>query len=63
LSGSEEYTFEHSPAHLYDFDDPHYGTTALTTSDQSCLGGGNWADYDHDSGSSAAAAWPFPTPM
>jgi hypothetical protein len=43
----EEHTagpWEHTPHHLFDFDDPDFCSVDL-----SCSGGGDWGDYDHDS--------------
>jgi hypothetical protein len=37
---------EHTPAHLYDLNDSHYGFDG-----RSCLGGDNWGDCDYDSDS------------
>jgi hypothetical protein len=40
-------SFEHTPQHLYDVDDPCFG---FVESSRSCSGGGDWgADHDHDS--------------
>jgi hypothetical protein len=40
-------SFEHTPQHLYDVDDPCFG---FVESSWSCSpGGGDWGDYDHDS--------------
>ena len=55
----EEHTagpLAHTPAHLYDLDDPLHGLV-----DQTCLGDGNWGDdCDCDSGSYTAAVWSPP---
>jgi hypothetical protein len=39
-------SFERTPQHLYDVDDPCFG---FVESSRSCSGGGDWGDYDHDS--------------
>jgi hypothetical protein len=36
-------SFEHTPQHLYDVDDPCFG---FDESSWSSSGGGDWADYD-----------------
>jgi hypothetical protein len=37
-------SFEHTPQHLYDVDDPCF---VFVESSWSCSGGGDWGDYDH----------------
>jgi hypothetical protein len=39
-------SFEHTPQHLYDVDDPCFG---FVESSWSCSRGGDWGDYDHNS--------------
>jgi hypothetical protein len=39
--------FEHTPQHLYDVDDPCFGSVE---SSWSCSGGGDWGDYDYARG-------------
>jgi hypothetical protein len=41
-----QFASEHTPAYLYDPDDPNFGFD-----DQTCLGGGDWGDFADDSGS------------
>jgi hypothetical protein len=36
-------SFEHTPQHLHDVDDPCFG---FVESSWSCSGGGDWGDYD-----------------
>jgi hypothetical protein len=36
-------SFEHTPQHLYDVDDPCFG---FVESRWFCSGGGDWGDYD-----------------
>jgi hypothetical protein len=55
-------SFEHTPQHLYDVDDPCFG---FVESSWSCSGGGDWGDYDHGmayGSSKAADAWMLPLP-
>jgi hypothetical protein len=39
-------SFEQTPQHLYDVDDPCFGFVELSWP---CSDGGDWGDYDHNS--------------
>jgi hypothetical protein len=38
-------SFDHTPQHLYDVDNPCFG---FVEPSWSCSGGGDWGDCDHD---------------